>query len=120
MPRFCCLTWRKRPMWSATDLPPLSRRTTKALPADALKFAHEVDQGLHSIEADRVVQRGAHAADRAMARRAHQPRLRRFVPEFLLDGFIATGYAEDHVHARTRAFLDRAAVISAGIDGVVE
>src|SRR5216683_1151939 len=90
------------------------------LAARALELAHEGDHDLHGVESDRVIQRDAHAADRTMAGRADQPGGRRLFREFLLDGFIASSYTEDYVHARARSLLDWAGVVAAGVDRVVE
>src|SRR5579859_811616 len=86
----------------------------------ALELAHEARQRLHRFERYGVVQRDAHAADRAVARRADQTGGCGFCREFLLDGFISAGHSKDHVHPRTRSLLYRAGVISAGVDRVIQ
>ena len=63
--------------------------TTSA--AGALEFAHVADQRFDGIVADSVIQRDAHAANRAVAGRAHQIRACGALGEFLFDGFVAAG-----------------------------
>src|SRR5262249_38830450 len=105
---------------------PLSCRSTRGKePADsaagALKFAHETSKSLNGFESHSVVERDAHAADGTVPGSAGEPCCRRFVSEFLFDGLVAAGNAEDDVHLRARTLLHRAVVEpSAVFDGVVK
>ncbi len=68
------------------------------LSVSALEFAHEAGQGLQRLGCNRVVERDAHAAHRAVARCADQTCGFGFFRKFLFFGFVAAGYPEDYVH----------------------
>src|SRR5690242_4926047 len=86
----------------------------------ALELAHEAYEGLDCLWRDRVVKRGAHAADRPVALYADNSRRCRFLDELFLDCFIAAGHAKYSVHSRARSLLDGTAVVAAAFDGVVK
>src|SRR5687767_285861 len=83
-----------------------------------LEILHEIDERADALDRHRVVDRRAHAADRAMALEREQARLLRFGEECLVERFVAQ--AERDVHARARAFLDRVRIEPRAVDRVVE
>src|SRR5260370_41754228 len=91
-----------------------------------MKPLHEMGQRFDGIEANRVVERDAHPADRAVPGRADKISCRGLLSEFLLQILITwlastASYPKHHIHQRTRRFLHRASVKpAAGFDRVVE
>src|SRR5690606_10729345 len=84
-----------------------------------LEPAHVIDQRLHALERHRVVERGTHAAQHAMALEADQAGLARAIEEAAVECRI--GQEERYVHARTHARVDLVAIEAArAVDRLVE
>ena len=78
------------------------------------KITHEIDQRLHTLDRHRVVDRRAHAADRAMALQCKQTRGVRFLEERLVE--LRARQRKRHVHPRTHRTLDWVPVVARVVD----
>mmetsp|Transcript_16646 Transcript_16646/g.22915 ORF Transcript_16646/g.22915 Transcript_16646/m.22915 type:complete len:386 (-) Transcript_16646:77-1234(-) len=82
---------------------------------------HVVPQALDALHGHAVVERGAAAADRAVAGERVELVLLGLLQELLLHCLVAAHDGERRVHAGTAVLLDRAAVEAVGaVDGVVD
>src|SRR5438105_2327189 len=82
------------------------------------EFPHVLHQPLQALDRHRVVDRGAHAADRAVALELHHAALRGAFQERLVE--LRVRQREGHVHARTVLFRHRVAVEARAVEIVVE
>src|SRR5690606_26344571 len=84
-----------------------------------LELAHVIDQCLRAFDRHRVVERGAHAAEHAMALEADQAGFARAVEEHAIERGI--GQEEWNIHPGTHAGVDIVAIEAAGaVDRGVE
>src|SRR5271156_1574126 len=88
--------------------------------APSFKLPHELNQSLDRFDRHRIVNRGAHPADRPVSRQTHEARGGRLPRELLLDGLIAISNSKNDIHLRARLFLDRAGIIPARINRAVQ
>src|SRR6516225_6455324 len=83
-----------------------------------LELAHVVGERPHAIDRHRVVDRRAHAADRAVALELHHPALLRALEEGLVE--LLVGQSKRNVHARAVFLLCRARVELRSVDAIVQ
>src|ERR1700752_2480583 len=115
---YCSAGKRFRPTWAMLFSTRISHFLARPLAMLGFEFLHVLDEPLHAFERHGVVDRGAHAADRAVALQLHHAALLRALEERIVE--LCIRKSERHVHPGAVFPRHRIPVEAARIEEVVQ
>src|SRR6266478_2079446 len=115
---YCSAGKRFRPTWAMLFSTRISHFLARALAMLGFEFLHVLDEPLYSLQRHRVVDRRAHAADRAVSLQLDHAAVLRALEEGIVEPCIRE--SERHVHPRAVFLGYRIPVEAARIEKVVQ